>query len=565
MNASDYIVKVLAHIGVKHIYGIPGEAIDAIFDALNRQTDTDIELILMRHEEVGAFAASGYAKLTGKLGVCIACQGPGAIHLVNGLYDANLDRVPVLALTGQTQNSDLGVQIVQDIDQVSLFNNCTVYNREVRNAQNLENILPIAIRAAINKRGVAHLSLPFDVLISKATYQKPMPISVYYEKFTESADEEEVKTVATTLNQADKVTIFYGGGSRTCADELIELGQALKAPLVHTTRSKDIIPSDHPLYVGGIGFMGCLSGNSAIQECEVLLVVGSNFAFREFYPKNARIIQIELDPSEVGLHVPVDYALVGHAKRVLKQLLQHVKVKKSDAFLSKIQGHHKETMALLTWYEKNKHTESPMAPEALTHCVSNHAAEDAIFCIDSGLEILWANNYLKLNGKQRFIWSWHLGSLACSIGYSIGCQLVDRKRQVIVLTGDGGFDMLIGDFATLVKYNIPVTIFVFNNSMYGFIQVVEEVDQGFADAGLHFTNPDYAKLAEAYGGVGYSAKTYNELDKLLPEALGNNRPTIVDVSISHGLPAPSSKIQWQQAYHFIKSKISEEILKIKKK
>lgn len=390
-------------------------------------------------------------------------------------------------------------------------------------------------------------------------------MSTFYQNYVIQAENSEVTKVAELLNECQKITILYGGGSRGSVDQLTAVADCLNAPLVHTTRSKEVVPNDHPHYVGGIGFMGCLSGNAAIQECEVLLVVGSNFAFREFYPKDAIVVQIEIDPADIGLHVPVQHALVGDAKLVLQQLLQQLKPKTDDSFLAKIKHKHVETMLLLDFYKRHKQDQTPIAPEAVTHCVSNHAADDAIYCIDSGLQIVWSNNYLHLNGQQRVIWSWHLASLACSLGYSLGCQLVDRKQQVIVLTGDGGFNMLVGDFATLVKYDLPVTIIVYNNSMYGFIEVDEVVEQGFARAGLELTNPDFAKLAEAYGGVGYTARTYEELEKVIPEALSNGKPTIIDVMVSHGLPAPSAKLEWEQAYNFIKSNIEGKILEWKKK
>lgn len=553
MRVADQILHVLADLGVKHIFGIPGGQVDPVFDAINKQDR--IKLILMRHEEIGAFAASGQAKLTGKLAVCVGCQGPGAIHLINGLYDATCDRVPVLAITGQIERAQENILGAQDINQLALFECCTIYNREARNAENAAELLPTAIKIAIARRGAVNICYPCDVLQSKAVPIDTTPTSVYYEDYEVCPSAEAIQDAVDLIGKHRKITILYGGGCRGAESELLELAGKLKAPLVHTTRSKDILDNANDHYVGGIGLMGTMSGNHSITHCDLLIMVGSNFAFKEYYPEKTPILQIDLDAEVIGRHRPVSHALIGHAKVVLKHLAQAVEPRQDSGFLADMRKRYHGSMKVLHRYEGDTtKNESPITPQALVHTISQHAAEDAIFCIDAGLEILWANTYLKMNGKQRLIWSWHLGSLNCSTGYSIGCQLAEPDKQVIVLNGDGGFAMMLGDFETAVRYQLPYTIIVFNNRLFQFVQLDEHVAQGYADAGVHFDNMDFAKFAEACGGVGYTVKDLDTLRRVLPEALANGAPTILDVTVDpKSLPAQSAPVTPEEAYHFIRS------------
>ncbi len=553
MRVADQILHVLADLGVTHVFGIPGGQADPIFDAINKQDR--IELILMRHEEIGAFAASGQAKLTGKLGVCIGCQGPGAIHLINGLYDATVDRVPVLSITGQIERGQENILGAQDINQLALFECCTIYNREARNAENAAELLPTAIKTAIGRRGAVNISYPCDVLMSKAVPIADTPTSVYYEDYEVCPSDEALRNAVDLIGSHRNITILYGGGCRGGEAELLALAGKLQAPLVHTTRSKDILDNGNDHYVGGIGLMGTKAGNHSVTHCDLLIMVGSNFAFKEYYPEHTPILQIDLDPEIIGRHRPVSHSLIGHAKIALKHLADAVEPRQDTRFLSDMRKRHHTDMEVLQRYEGDlTKNESPITPQALVHTVNQHAADDAIFCIDAGLEILWANTYLKMTGKQRLIWSWHLGSLNCSTGYSIGCQLAAPDKQVIVLTGDGGFAMMLGDFATAVRYQLPYTVIVFNNRLFQFVQLDERVAQGYADAGVHFDDIDFAKFAEACGGVGYTVKELSTLRQVLPEALGNGVPTILDVSVDpNSLPAVSAPVTAQEAYHYVRS------------
>ena len=349
MRVADQILQVLADAGVEHIFGIPGGQVDPLFDAINQQDR--IKLILMRHEEIGAFAASGQAKLTGKLAVCVGCQGPGAIHLINGLYDATVDRVPVLAITGQIDRDIENVLGAQDINQLALFECCTVYNREARSAENAAAVLPVAIKTAIATGGAVNITYPCDVLMSKAAPIKQTPNSVYYESFEVCPGKAALEAAAALIDKHTKIAVLYGGGCRGAEAELMEFARRVNAPLVHTTRSKDILDNTNDHYVGGIGLMGTQSGNHSITHCDLLIMIGSNFAFKEYYPKKTPILQIDLDPNIIGRHAPVTRSLIGHADVVLRRLLELVKQKKDQSFLEDARRRYHKNMEVLSKYE----------------------------------------------------------------------------------------------------------------------------------------------------------------------------------------------------------------------
>ena len=459
MNVSDQIINMLANMGIKQIFGIPGDTIDSMMESIRKQNE--IEFIVLRHEESGAFAASAQAKLTGKLAVCVACQGPGSIHLLNGLYDAALDRVPVLAITGQVDSDLIGTHMPQEINQLSLFSDVTVYNQEIRSAANLPRVLSLACRAALNKRGVAHISIPADIMRAHADWENQEEIQAYQSKITPSADA--VKKIATLIDKAKRVSILYGGGAKQAHQQLITLSEKLNAPLIHTTRSKDIIDNHHSHYVGGIGLMGTVSGNRAASECDLLLVVGSSFAFRDFYPKKAEIVQIDNDPARLGAHVPITAALLADCDIALSALIECVKFKTEDHFLKDIQASKQPKFDPAKLFQKVSNNKEFVDPQYLMEHVSKMADDDAIFCVGTGTTTIFCNNHLHLNGKQRFLWSWNLASLGWALPAAMGCKLAEPNKQVIAPMGDGDFQMLIADFITLIKYQLPVIFIIFNN------------------------------------------------------------------------------------------------------
>ena len=550
-NVSDQIVEILTDVGVSHIFGIPGDTIDSLMESLRKQDK--LQFILMRHEEAGAFAACAQAKLSGELAVCVACQGPGAVHLLNGMYDAALDRVPMLAITGQVDSSLIGTHTVQEIDQMSLFEDATVYNQEVRSAENLPEVLTLAIQTAITRRGAAHISIPSDVMRDKAIkWMKHNPVfDMHYDL---QPAYEKLAEVAKMINQAKRVAILYGNGVRQAGSQLINFAEKIKAPLVHTTRSKDIINNMHELYVGGIGLMGSESGNHAINYCDLLLVIGSSFAFAEFYPDNVPIIQIDIDPTRLGMRVPVALSVVSDAVMALEHLHGLVETKSEDKFLRQAQERHKKSLHNSEKRAKKSPPDKPLHPQTLTQQIMRYANDDAIFCADSGTVSVWANNYLHLNSQQRYLWSWNLATLGVGMTYAIGAQLLHPNRQVIALCGDGGFEMMLGDFATLMKYQLPVIIFVYNNSCYHYIEL-EEQAEGNPIFGTKFSNPNFAKLAEAYGAIGLRIDNYSQLDTVLAKAFAQTKPVIVDAHIDPNELLVPPKVTAKMVTAFAKSTI----------
>lgn len=550
MNVSDQIIKILAQVGVKQIFGIPGDTIDSMMESLRNQND--IEFIIMRHEEAGAFAASAQAKLTGNLAVCVACQGPGSIHLLNGLYDAALDRVPVLAITGQVESSLIGTRMPQEINQLTLFSEVAVYNQEIRTAENLPRVLTLACRAALNKRGVAHISVPADIMRLPAFAEQIEEIIAYESKIYPT--KQSIDKIATLINKAERVSILYGGGAANAREQLVKLSTHLKAPLIHTTRSKDIIDNRLDNYVGGIGLMGTESGNKAATECDLLLVVGSSFAFKDFYPKKAEIVQIDNDSSRLGARVPITAGVLADCDVALNELLEVVQPKPSDKFLKEIQASKIKRFDANLIAQKANDSDKYVNPHCLMEHVSKLASEDAIYCVGTGTSTIYCNNYLQLNGKQRFLWTWNLASLGWGLPAALGCKLAEPSRQVIAPMGDGDFQMLISDFITLVKYELPVIFIVFNNSCYRFIEL-EEAGEGNPPFGTELLNPDYVKLAEAHGGMGIKIMNNSEIEEALKAAFASKVPTIVDVhTCPHELFIPP-KITAKMAVNFMKSEV----------
>lgn len=529
-TVSDQIVDFLVEAGVRHVFGIPGDTIDSLMEALRKRPE--IRFILVRHEETGAFAASAQAKLSGRLAVCVGCQGPGAIHLLNGLYDAALDRVPVLAITGQVDTSLIGTQTVQEINQIGLFSDVSVYNHEVRSAKNLPSVLEQAIRMAYSGPGVAHLSIPSDIMQEKA-FPGAVPMTSVLVGQRVLSPEPPVSVLqdfARVLAGKKRVTILYGDGARGAMDPLLALSDRLNAPLVYTTRSKDILSNDHPRVMGGIGLMGSRSGNHAVTHAEVLLVVGSSFAFREYYPEGIPILQIDRDPSRIGLHVPATHGLVSTAARALELLNGIVSPNPDRAFLESCIHHH------LTEWRRQEGSGPAVSrpgrvpPDAVMVEIGRRALDNTVFCIDSGTVTVLANNYLHLREGQRFLWSWNLGSLACALPYALGAGLLEPDRPIVVIAGDGGLEMLMGDLSTLSQYHVPVLIVVFNNGSLRFIEY-EEMRDGNPPWGTRFVNPDYARVAEAFGFMGIRVESEDQLASAMDQAFSMGRTVIVDIAI----------------------------------
>ena len=525
-TVSDRIVEFLAEMGVRQIFGIPGDTIDSLMEALRIQSA--VHFVVMRHEEAGAFAASAQAKLSGNLAVCVGCQGPGAIHLLNGLYDAALDHVPVLAITGQVPREQIGTGRPQEIDQLRLFGDVAIYNQEVRSPDNLELVLSQAVREALVLRGVAHLSIPSDVMRLPAP---PRPRELSKDRFEPRAiirpPLSEILRAGEILDRASRVTILYGEGARRSEAPLLALSWRLGAPLVHTTRSKDILPSLHPSVMGGIGLMGSRAANHAIQSSDALLVVGSDFAFREYYPDDVPIIQVEIDPSRIGRRAPVEVGLLGEAREVLPSLTEQVHKRTDSSFLDRMKKERKKEV------EEGLRTKEDglLHPRDLTRMIGDRAPDDAIFLLDAGTVTVWANNYLYIRGTQRFVWSSNLGSLGFALPAAIGAKFSYRNRPVVALTGDGGMGMLLGDLATAVQYHLPMVVVVYNNGSYQFIEYEEEAE-GNPVFGTKLKNPDFVALSRAFGGDGATVRNLKDVPEALDAAFASGVPFVIDAFVN---------------------------------
>lgn len=555
-TTSDQVIEILVQAGIRRAYGVPGDAIDLMLASIHAREDFDF--ILTRHEESAGFMASAHAKLTGEMGVVLACQGPGSAHLPNAMYDAKMDKVPMLVLTGQIESAVIGTNAVQEINQLLLFEDCTCFNREVRSPNNLIDVLQLAIQTAMVQRGVAHVSIATDVL--RASRRKRMPSqAVYHMPHHVEPAAASINQAAEILNGHENVTVLYGGGSIHAVPELLRTAELLQAPMVHTVRSKDIIDNHHAHYVGGIGFKGSRNGCHYVKHCDALLIVGCSFAWREFYPVDVPIVQIDLDPQRIGIRCPVAVGLVGDAALSLGRLNQKLKPKAPHEFLKKAQTEHQSAIAALDHQAQKKggrHISSPL----VTYLLSKHLTQDAIVTVDAGTVSVWANNWLRLNGKQRLIGSTELGTLGFGMPAAIACKIAEPHRQVVALCGDGGFQMTMGDFSTAIKYQLPIIVIIYNNLSYHFIEL-EQMKEGVAQCYTKLTNPDYAKLAEAFGGIGFSVTEMGQLEGALEASLSSKKPCIVDVQVDPDELIKPSKITLSMIAHFaqgmIKTKLSD--------
>ena len=554
---SSQVVQILIDAGIKRAYGVPGDAIDLVLASIHQRSD--FKFYLTRHEEGAGFMASAHAKLTGEMGVVLACQGPGAAHMLEAMYDAKLDKVPMLVITGQVESSEIGTNTVQEINQILLYEDVCCFNREVRSANNLIAILKLAIQTARVKRGVAHVSIATDVLRMPAVHYVPnkaaydMPHDIVPRDIV-------IQQAADILNECSNVSILYGGGCFHARDELLKLAGILAAPLIHTVRSKDIIDNNHPHYVGGIGFKGSKNGCYYVKHCDALLVVGCSFAWKEFYPENVPIIQIDTDPERIGIRCDVTVGLLGDAKITLKSLAEKVQQKTDKRFLNQAQKAHIDAKHTLEKQAELKEDKKTIDSPVVMHIIGRHLTKNAIVTVDAGTVSVWANNWLCLNGQQRLIGTTELGTLGFGMPAAIGCQIAMPDRQVVALCGDGGFQMTMGDFSTAVKYQLPITVIIFNNFAYHYIEL-EQMKEGVAQCYTKLDNPDYAKLAEAFGGEGFRVTKGHEIEGAIERAFSSKKPCIIDVHVNPNELIQPNKLTLSLMSHFIEGMVRTKLSK----
>jgi pyruvate dehydrogenase (quinone) len=530
-TVAEQFVEILAAAGVKRIYGIVGDSLNGLTDAIRRQGK--IEWIHVRHEEVAAFAAGAEAHLTGELAVCAGSCGPGNLHLINGLFDCHRSRVPVLAIAAQIPSAEIGSGYFQETHPERLFQECSHYCEFVSGPDRMPRALEIAIREAVGKRGASVLVLPGDVALqpaSAAPYTKPLGLLPPMPVVTPKKDD--LDRLATLLNGDSRVTILCGSGCQGAHDELIAVGERLKAPMVHALRGKEHVEWDNPYDVGMTGLIGFSSGYYAMRDCDVLLMLGTDFPYRQFYPEGHGVLaQVDLRPENIGRRVPVDLGVVGDVRSTLAALLPLLNEKTDVARLATARRHYAKAREALDELAAGKPGTRLIHPQQVAKAISNLAAEDAVFTCDVGLPTVWAARYLAMNGKRRLLGSFWHGSMANAMDQGIGVQATFPGRQVISLSGDGGFAMLMGDLLTLTQYKLPVKIVVFNNGTLGFVEL-EQKSTGFLDFGVSLQNPNFAAMAEAVGIRGIRVEDAGKVNEAIEAALAHDGPVLVDAVVN---------------------------------
>jgi pyruvate dehydrogenase (quinone) len=526
-NLAELLVDTLVAAGVKRIYGLAGDSLNGITDAI--RTDERIKWIHVRHEETAAFAAGAEAHLTGSLAVCAGSCGPGNLHLINGLYDANRSRVPVLAIASHIPSYEIGSQYFQETHPESIFRECSHFCELISQAEQMPRILEIAIQTALAKRGVAVVVLPGDVALREATNSAPR-LNFPEIHTTIRPSDEEIARTAGILNESRKVTIFGGAGCDGAHAELMDLAGKLKAPIVHALRGKEFIEYDNPFDVGMTGLLGFSSGYRAMMECDTLLMLGTDFPYQQFYPEKATIIQVDIRGEQIGRRTKVDLGVVGDVKTTLRALLPNLTEKTDDQHLSSSIQHYQKARAALDDLAVGETGQKSIHPQYVAKVINELAVKDAIFTCDVGTPTIWAARYLTMNGKRRLLGSFSHGSMASALPQAIGAQLVYPDRQVVTLSGDGGLAMLMGDLLSLRQLNLPVKLIVFNNSALAFVEL-EMKAAGMLDFATDLLNPDFAKMAEAVGVLGLKANAPEQVRPMLAQALSHPGPALVEVVV----------------------------------
>ena len=544
-NIAAQLAKTLEQAGVKRIWGVTGDSLNGLSDAL-RKMET-IQWMHVRHEEVAAFAAGAQAAATGELAVCAGSCGPGNLHLINGLFDAHRNHVPVLAIAAQIPSSEIGLSYFQETHPQELFKECSYYVELVTNPLQMPQALHRAMRTAILRRGVAVLVIPGDV----ALLQAPVPADQWpaLRQPRVVPQDADIALLASLLNNSSAITLLCGSGCAGAHDQVVALADKLAAPVVHALRGKEHVEWDNPFDVGMTGFIGFSSGYHAMLNCDTLIMLGTDFPYRHFYPTNAKIVQIDIAPESLGRRAKLDLGIVGEVTETLDALLPKLQKKTDRKFLDAALKHYQEARKGLDDLATPAPANRPIHPQYLTRLVSELADDDAIFTADVGTPTVWSARYLQMNGRRRLIGSFNHGSMANAMPQALGAQAAFPKRQVISLSGDGGFTMLMGDFVSLVQLGLPVKVIVYDNATLGFV-AMEMKASGYLDTGTDLKNPDFAAMANAMGVLGLRVERSEDLKEALQQAFAHDGPALVDVvTATYELVTPPA-IQMEQAKGF---------------
>jgi pyruvate dehydrogenase (quinone) len=545
-KVADLLVEVLAEAGVRQVYGVSGDSLNGITDSIRARKQ--IQWIHVRHEETAAFAAGAEAHLTGQLAVCAGSCGPGNLHLINGLYDCHRSRVPVLAIAAQIPSNEIGSGYFQETHPEHLFAQCSHYCELVSQPEQMPRVLEIAMQSAISRRGVAVLVLPGDVALRDAV-ERGSRLHFAEPKPRVCPSDDELATLARVLNHSKQITILGGAGCAGAHAELIALAGKLKAPIVHAMRGKEFIEYDNPFDVGMTGLLGFSSGYHAMMNCDVLLMIGTDFPYQQFFPKHATVIQIDVRGEQLGRRTKVDYGFVGDAKTTISALLPKLDQSEFDTHLKASLEHYRTARKGLDELATEGKGKKPIHPQYLARVLDELATKDAIFSCDVGTPTIWAARYLTMNGKRRLLGSFNHGSMANALPQAIGAQVSHPGRQVIALSGDGGLAMLMGDLLSLRQLQLPVKVIVFKNDSLAFVEL-EMKAAGIVDFGTDLQNPSFAKLAEAAGLLGLTAEAPDQVEPMIAQALQHDGPVLVEVVVSRQELSMPPTITLEQAKGF---------------
>ena len=546
MKIADLITDTLVAAGVERIWGVTGDSLNAINDSLRRSGR--IDWMHVRHEEVAAFSAGAEAAATGKLAVCAGSCGPGNLHLINGLFDCQRNRVPVLAIAAHIPSSEIGLNYFQETHPTELFRECSDFCEMVQIPEQMPELLHRALRTAIGRNGVAVLVIPGDVALkeapenARADFAAPLPPRTVPQTG-------EIDRLADLLNGSKAVTLLCGAGVAGAHDEVVALAAALKAPIVHAYRGKEWIEWDNPYDVGMTGLIGFSSGYHAMMECDTLLMLGTDFPYRNFYPEKAKIAQVDRDPSALGRRAQIDIGIVGDVKEAAALLTARIAPDRDDRFLTKARAHYAKAREGLDDLATPRDGDKPLHPQFVAKTIDALAADDAVFTADVGTPAVWAARYLTMNGRRRLIGSFNHGSMANAMPQALGVQAAYPGRQIVSLSGDGGLTMLMGDMLTAVQMGLPIKIVVFNNSTLGFVEL-EQKAAGYVDTNVALKNPDFGAIAVQIGFFGARVTRSDELADVLARAFAHDGPALVDVVTETLELAVPPKIQAEQVKGF---------------
>ena len=547
VKVADVLTEMLAQASIKRIHGVVGDSLNGITESLRQRKD--IDWIHYRHEEAAAFAACAESQLTGELAVCAGSCGPGNLHLINGLYDAQRTRTPVLAIAAHIPSAEIGGGYFQETHPQNLFQECSHYCELISSSSQIQRVVGNAIRAAVGQRGVAVIVLPGDVALSEAAAVSSVQEGLLPSRPVVTPTPEDLDRLAALLGKGRKVTLFCGRGCAGAHDEVIRLAEALKAPVVHALGGKEHVEWDNPYDVGMTGLIGFSSGYEAMMSCDTLLMLGTDFPYRQFFPTDAKICQVDLRAENLGRRCKLDLGLVGDVKATIDALLPRLKANADETHLKTSLANYKKAREGLDELASGKGNSKPIHPQHVARVVSDLADDDAVFTCDVGTPTVWAARYLHMNGKRRLLGSFNHGSMANAMPQAIGAQTAYPKRQVVSLSGDGGFAMLMGDLLTLVQHKLPVKIVIINNGTLGFVEL-EMKAAGFLPVGVALDNPDFAAMARAAGIHGIRVEDAGALEDGVREAFAHKGPALVDVVTNRQELSMPPKIQLEQVKGF---------------